>query len=414
MKLNVFFGNTKAGSLESTENRGVIFTYDENYLINKNSVPLSASLPLQREEFSQKQCIPFFSGLLPEEDSRKKIADYLHISETSTLKLLEALGGECAGLISILSEEDSFSVETSYKLDSKNYELLDYNRLSDFIEKINTRPLIKADDKLRLSLAGAQEKLALTKINGEWYLPLNGAPSTHILKPSRTGSLSSLAQNEYICMKLAKKFGLSVPDVDLLNIAGKDIFVVERYDRLKETNTIQRLHQEDFCQALGIMSTSKYQNDGGPGITDIFNTILKVCTVPALESQKFLKYVLFNYLMGNCDSHGKNYSLLYKNNRVELSPLYDVVSTIIYSGLTEKLSMKIGKHYEIQKVSKEDFSLLAGSLNIKHSVLSKIFEDFAKKYINAFEELKDDEKISRNILNSIFEVTSKALETQLQ
>ena len=411
MKLNVFFGNKKAGSLESTENRGVIFVYDEKYLNDKTSVPLSASLPLQREEFSQKQCIPFFSGLLPEEDSRKKIADYLHISETSTLKLLEALGGECAGVISILREDEdnSFSKETSYKLDSKNYELLDDNRLSEFIEKMNTRPLIKADDKLRLSLAGAQEKLALAKINGEWYLPLNGAPSTHILKPTRTGSLSSLAQNEYICMKLAKSFGLPVPDVDLLNIAGKDIFVIERYDRIKETDSIQRLHQEDFCQALGIMSTSKYQNDGGPGIADIFNTILKVCTIPALESQKFLRYVLFNYVIGNCDSHGKNYSLLYKKNRIELSPLYDVVSTIIYSGLTEKLSMKIGKHYEIQKVTREDFSLLAESLNIKCSVLSKIFNDFAKKYINAIEELKDDEKISRDILNSIFEVTSKAL-----
>ena len=406
MKLNVFFGNKRAGSLESTENRGVIFVYDEKYLNDRNSVPLSASLPLQREEFSQKQCIPFFSGLLPEEDSRKKIADYLHISETSTLKLLEALGGECAGLISILSEDedDLFSKETSYKLDSNNYELLDGNRLSEFIEKMNTRPLIKADDKLRLSLAGAQEKLALAKINGEWYLPLNGAPSTHILKPARTGSLSSLAQNEYICMKLAKSFGLPVPDVDLLKIAEKDIFVVERYDRIKEADSIQRLHQEDFCQALGIMSTSKYQNDGGPGIADIFKTILKVCTVPALETQKFLKYVLFNYVMGNCDSHGKNYSLLYKNNRVELSPLYDVVSTIIYSGLTEKLSMKIGKHYEIQKVSQEDFSLLAESLNIKYSVLSKIFDDFAKKYIPAFEELKDDEKISRDIVNSILQV----------
>jgi len=413
MKLNVFFGNKKAGSLESTENRGVIFVYDENYLNDKNSVPLSASLPLQREEFSQKQCIPFFSGLLPEEDSRKKIADYLHISETSTLKLLEALGGECAGLISILTEDDSFSKETSYKLDSNNYELLDDNRLSEFIEKMNTRPLIKADDKLRLSLAGAQEKLALAKINGEWYLPLNGAPSSHILKPARTGSLSSLAQNEYICMKLAKNFGLPVPDVDLLKIAEKDIFVVERYDRIKEADSIQRLHQEDFCQALGIMSTSKYQNDGGPGIADIFNTILKVCTVPALESQKFLRYVLFNYLMGNCDSHGKNYSLLYKNNRVELSPLYDVVSTIIYPGLTEKLSMKIGKHYEIQKVTQEDFSLLAESLNIKYSVLSKIFDDFAKKYIPAFEELKDDEKISRDVLNSIFDVTSKTLKSLL-
>ncbi|WP_191018284.1 type II toxin-antitoxin system HipA family toxin [Treponema zioleckii] len=404
MKLNVFFGNKKAGSLESTENRGVIFVYDENYLNDKNSVPLSASLPLQREEFPQKQCIPFFSGLLPEEDSRKKISDYLHISETSTLKLLEALGGECAGLISILNEEDSFSKETSYKLDSNNYELLDGNRLSEFIEKMNTRPLIKADDKLRLSLAGAQEKLALAKINGEWYLPLNGAPSTHILKPARTGSLSSLAQNEYICMKLAKSFGLPVPEVDLLKIAGKDIFVVERYDRIKEADLIQRLHQEDFCQALGIMSTSKYQNDGGPGIADIFNTILKVCTVPALESQKFLRYVLFNYVMGNCDSHGKNYSLVYKNNRVELSPLYDVVSTIIYSGLTEKLSMKIGKHYEIQKVTQEDFFLLAESLNIKYSVLSKIFDDFAKKYTTAFEELKDDEKISRDIVNSILQV----------
>lgn len=406
MKLNVFFGNKKAGSLESTENCEVIFVYDENYLNDKTSVPLSASLPLQREEFPQKQCIPFFSGLLPEEDSRKKIADYLHISETSTLKLLEALGGECAGVISISSEneDDLFSLETSYKLNSNNYEPLDDNRLLEFIEKMNTRPLIKADDKLRLSLAGAQEKLALAKINGEWYLPLNGSPSTHILKPTRTGSLSSLAQNEYICMKLAKSFGLPVPDVDLLKIAGKDIFVVERYDRIKETNSIQRLHQEDFCQALGIMSTSKYQNDGGPGIADIFNTILKVCTVPALESQKFLKYVLFNYVMGNCDSHGKNYSLLYKNNRVELSPLYDVVSTIIYSGLTDKLSMKIGKHYDIQKVTQEDFSLLAESLNIKYSVLSTIFNDFAKKYINVFEELKNDEKISRDIVNSIRQV----------
>ncbi len=323
MKLNVFFGNEKAGSLESTENRGVIFVYDKNYLLNKNALPLSASLPLQSEEFPQKQCIPVFAGFLPEENSRKKIADYLHISETSTLKLLEAL---------------------------------------------------------------------------------NGAPSTHILKPTRTGSLSSLAKNEYICMKLAKSFALPVPNVDLLKIAGKEVFVVERYDRINEGNSIQRLHQEDFCQALGIISTSKYQNDGGPGIADIFNTITKVCTVPALESQKFLRYVLFNYLIGNCDSHGKNYSLLYKNRSVELSPLYDVVSTVIYPGLTEKLSMKIGKHYEIQNVTKEDFSLLAETLNIKYSVFSKIFDDFGKKYINAFEELKNDKKVSTDILNSIFEV----------
>lgn len=402
MKLNVFFGNEKAGYIESTENRGVIFAYEKNYLKNKNAVPLSASLPLQTEEFSQKQCIPFFSGLLPEEDSRKKIADYLHISETSTLKLLEALGGECAGLVSILPEEKTVSQIDSYSLNSDNYELLEEVRLTDFIEKMNTRPLMKADENLRLSLAGAQEKLALANINGKWYLPLNGAPSTHILKPTRTGSLSSLAQNEYICMKLAKCFDLPVPDVDILNIAGKDVFVVERYDRIKKDDFIQRLHQEDLCQALGIMNTSKYQNDGGPGIADIFNTIKKNCTVPALETQKFLSYVIFNYLIGNCDSHGKNYSLLYKNKCVELAPLYDVVSTVIYPGLTEKLSMKIGNHYDIKKVSKEDFSLLAETLNIKGSVLSKIFNNFENKYSKAFETLKSETKISKEILDLIF------------
>ena len=166
MKLNVFYGNEKAGCLESTENRGVIFIYDEKYLNEKNSVSLSASLLLQNKEFTQKQCIPFFSGLLPEEDSRKKIADYLHVSETSTLKLLEALGGECAGLISILPEEEEPVSKNNYTLNLEDYEPLEENRLKEFVEKMNTRPLIKADDKLRLSLAGAQEKLALANIDG--------------------------------------------------------------------------------------------------------------------------------------------------------------------------------------------------------------------------------------------------------
>lgn len=135
MKLNVYLGNEKAGFLESTENRGVIFLYDKDYLQKKNVLPLSASLPLQSEEFSQKQCIPFFSGLLPEEDSRKKIAEYLHVSETSTLKLLEALGGECAGLITILPEENEVSKSHVYTLNSENYETLEEKHLGKVREQ---------------------------------------------------------------------------------------------------------------------------------------------------------------------------------------------------------------------------------------------------------------------------------------
>ena len=404
MTLDVYFGNKLAGFLQSTDNRGVVFYYEEKYITDKNAVPLSASLPLRKEEFSQKEAVPFFSGLLPEEASRKKIADYLHISETSTFKLLEALGGECAGLITITANGNTDLPKDTYCFNSDNYELLDENRLTDFIKKMDFRPLMKADDKLRLSLAGAQEKLALAKFNGNWYLPLNGAPSTHILKPTRNGTLSSLAVNEYICMKLAAKLNLPVPDVDLMNIADRDVFVVERYDRIKTETTIQRLHQEDFCQAMGLMNTSKYQNDGGPGIIDIFAVIKSNCSVPALETQKFLKYIVFNYLIGNCDSHGKNYSILYKNRTVELAPLYDSVSTLIYPELTEKLSMKIGSHYEIRKVSKSDFYALAQSLNIKPFVISKIFEEFKRNSCKAFDELKNDPKISKDVLEKIISV----------
>lgn len=406
MTLNVFFGDKKAGSLQSTEDRGVVFFYDSLYLTDKNAIQLSASLPLQEKEFSQKEALPFFSGLLPEEDSRKKIADYLHISETSTFKLLEALGGECAGLITISSEENPVPPEQNYKLDSSNYEPLDENRLCKFIENSTVRPLIIADDKLRLSLAGAQEKIALANLNGKWCLPLHGSPSTHILKPTRSGIFSTLAMNEYICMKLAENFGLTVPHTDLLNIDGKDVLVVERYDRIKKENSIQRLHQEDFCQALGIMSTSKYQNDGGSGIADIFQKIRKECSVPAKEIQTFLKYAVFNFLIGNCDSHGKNYSLLYKKNTTELAPLYDAVSTLMYPELTEKLSMKIGSHYEIRKVTREDFSMLAESVDIKTSVFTGIFDDFRKKSGRVFEKLRNDNKVNKEVLEKIFVIFS--------
>jgi len=409
MKLDVYFGRTKAGELRSTDNRGVIFEYDENYLSDSASIRLSSSLPLQKEEFSQKECIPFFSGLLPEGDSRKKIADYLHVSETSTLKLLESLGGECAGLITLTNEENPTLQKDFYDFTEQNYEPLTDETISDFIKKIPERPLIKADDKLRLSLAGAQEKLALAKFNEKWFLPLNGAPSTHILKPTREGSLSTLAKNEYICMKLAKESGLDVPDVDLINLAEKDIFVVERYDRNIKKNTIQRLHQEDFCQALGIMSEIKYQNDGGPGIKDISNVIKSTMTVPALELQKLLRAIVFNFLIGNCDSHGKNYSLLYNGKKTILAPLYDVVSTTVYSGLTDKLSMKIGKHYEIDKVSLADYKLLSESLGINFSMINSIFAQFEKNIALACSKIENDEKVDKNLLEQIMDGVKQRL-----
>ena len=401
MNLGVYFGGRKAGNLFSTASRGVVFAYDEEYLSDSASQGLSASLPLRKEEFSQKECLPFFSGLLPEGDSRKKISDYLHISETSTLKLLAALGGECAGLITLTAEENPVLQREWYEFNGQNYEELSNERLADFIRKIPERPLIKADDKLRLSLAGAQEKIALAQFGGRWYLPLNGAPSTHILKPTREGSLSSLAQNEYICLRLANELAITVPGVDLISIAGKDVLVVNRYDRIIQGNNVCRLHQEDFCQALGLMSEVKYQSDGGPGIADICTAMKSIMTVPAIEIQKLFHSVVFNYLIGNCDCHGKNYSILYNGRKTELAPLYDIVSTTLYEGLTDKLSMKIGRHYEIEKVSQEDFLLLADSMNMKISLCKAVFKTYAEKLPSAFAALSGDNRIDGDVLARI-------------
>lgn len=381
MILNVYFGIKKCGTLSTTEDRGIVFKYCDEYLADSSSVAISLSLPLSNVEFTQKQCIPFFSGLLPEEFTRKRVADYLHVSELSTVKLLEALGQECAGFITIANEDfNPENLKTEYDINSKNYEKIDKTKLEEYVKNIQQRPFIKSEDKLRLSLAGAQEKLPLAYFNGEWYLPLNGAPSTHILKPTREGTLSTLAQNEYNCMQLAKKCGIKTPDCWVENIAGRDVYIVQRYDRIIENGKIKRLHQEDMCQALGIMTDQKYQADGGPGIKDIYELIKAHSVMPILDLRDFLIQVLFNYLIGNCDAHSKNYSILYdEKGNTRLAPIYDCVSTIEYPGLTRKLSMKIGSHYELDKVCDDDFKLLAEQLNINSKTIFWIRTELEKK-----------------------------------
>lgn len=392
MKLNVFFASRLAGHIESTPNRGIVFLYDKDYL--KDGTPLSQSLPLRAEEFSQRECLPFFSGILPEGEVKRKISDYLHISESSTFKLLEELGGDCAGVISILPETETASVKDSYPLKDCYYEEISSDALKKIIQEASNRPLLKAKEELRLSLAGAQDKLPLAYFNGKFYLPINGSPSTHIIKSTGNGELKSLAANEYICMQLAKIAGLSVPESKLCSIGDQEFFIIERYDRQFKRNKISRLHQEDMCQALGIMSERKYQNDGGPSFLNIHQLIKQKTTIPLLETKKFLQYILFNLIIGNCDAHGKNYSLLYEDFNCQLAPIYDVVCTTIYPGLTKKLSMKIGKHYEIAKVKKEDLDLLANEAGIRSNIVFEMYTDLKNKVTSSFEKIYKDSALS--------------------
>ena len=408
MKLSVYFGESLAGHLSSTAEKGIVFSYTASYL-DAGLPPISLSLPLSTNEFTQKQCLPFFEGLLPEGDVKRRISDFLHVSETSTLKLLKELGGECAGMISILPEDEPNKTKNFYEFSSDNYEPLPLKKISEYIQNTNTRPLLKAKEELRLSLAGAQEKLPFLYTNGKFYLPRKGAPSTHIIKPTGFGDLSTLSANEYICMKLAKHSELPVPNVELRQVDGTDFLIIERYDRIFHDGKISRIHQEDACQALGILSEYKYQNDGGPSIADIYNLLREKTSIPLIEMRSFLQYVLFNFIIGNCDAHGKNYSIMYKDNSKKLTPIYDTVCTLTYSNLTNKLSMKIGKHSDIRKVNKDDFAILAKQLRLKEKTVTDTYFEIFKKVEKAFEIIETDSSLKKhtNIIDSIEQSISK-------
>ncbi|MBO5481843.1 MAG: type II toxin-antitoxin system HipA family toxin [Spirochaetaceae bacterium] len=413
MKLNVFLFNTLAGYLFSTADRGVVFAYDENY-VNNNGMPLSLSLPLQKEEFSQKKCMPYFSGLLPEGSIRNRISEYLHISESSTIKFLQALGGECSGTVSFYnSEEEANFPENKWHLSEENYIPFSMDKLNSFIKESKNKPMLLGSKDLRLSLAGAQEKISLAYFNDTWHLPKNGAPSTHILKPTRSGELSTIAQNEFFCMNLAEKLNLPVPKTQILELDDLSVFVCQRYDRKfdSEKPSIQRIHQEDFCQALGIMNDIKYQADGGPSFKDCFNLIQEKFSDKLEQINIFLKSILFNYLIGNCDSHGKNFSLIYENSKIKLSPLYDLVSTTVYPSLTTKMAMKLGSNYEIEKISPTDFLKQAELFEIKNRFWLSAIEDFSKNLIPAFSEISNMQEFSK--CNELIELLHKQINSRL-
>ena len=348
--LDVYLSEERVGVLEQDDSGAMRFCYQEAWLEAPHAVPLSQSLPLKAEPFNRKESRPFFAGLLPEEDSRKLIAKRFGISERNDFSLLERIGAECAGAVSLLrsDEEQGASAES--------YQEISLGELGQKFAQLPTRPLWAGEDGVRLSLAGAQGKLAVMIEEGRYFLPQNGAPSTHILKPQSL-YFENLTENEFFCMRLAKEIGLVVAPVEM-GVAGETNFLqVERYDRAMESNKRRRrLHQEDFCQALGIPPELKYQQEGGPNLKKCFALLREVSSAPGPDILALFDAVVFNFLIGNSDAHGKNFSLLRsESGQVRLAPLYDLVCMQVYSGLLDELAMKIGKERKPSRIQIRDW-----------------------------------------------------------
>jgi len=381
-RLNVYFKNDKVGFLDQRKSGTLRFTYSPEWLKNPHTFALSRSLPLENERFPNYNTRPFFSGLLPESNVRKKITDILGISEENDFGLLERIGGECAGAIQLLPEGvKPPDLKANIKKDLTDEELI------QIVEELPTRPLMAGKKGIRLSLAGAQDKLPIILKNGTFSLPLGHMPSTHIIKPE-PNRFPNLAVVEYYCMTLAGSVGLNVPEVAYRFIGQKPCLQVQRYDRVMDSKgAVNRVHQEDFCQALGIPPEKKYQTEGGPTLRDCVSLIRQWSTAPVLDIPQFLDGLIFNIIIGNADAHGKNFAFLYSHGTRRLAPFYDLVSTVMWSGLTRNLAMKIGGCESVNAFSIGDWKRLAERNSLSWPRLRERLETMSHKILNENENV---------------------------
>ena len=368
--LEVWLLGQSVGQLIQADGR-LSFSYSPRWLQSPSAQPLSRSLPLRPEPFDDKATRPFFAGLLPEGDKRKLVAMALQVSPQNDYALLNGIGGECAGAVTLLEPG-----QQPTGLPSEQYvRWLDDGELIAILDELPRRPMLAGKDGLRLSLAGAQDKLPVVFVNGHIGLPKQNTPSSHILKPA-ISAVEGSVYNEGFCMALAMRLKLSVASTSIRRVADRVYLLVERYDRLRQPDgSLQRLHQEDFCQALGVAPEYKYQNEGGPDLTQCFDLIRKATRPSAPQVLRLLDYVIFNALIGNHDAHAKNFSLIYTRRGTVLAPLYDTLSTAVYANLTDKMAMKIGSKYkftEVQKQHWEQFAQAAGlsPIQVKKRILT--------------------------------------------
>lgn len=353
--LQVWWGDEPVGRLTQDRGGDLGFAYDGDWVRRPEAYALSTSLPKREQRYGRRACRPFFAGLLPDEGQREAVARALGVSPGNDFALLERLGGEVAGALQLLPPGESPESPTAYP----QPEPLDDDALDRLLATLPTRPLLAGDTNLRLSLAGAQSKLPVVLADGAVALPANGQPTTHILKPP-VERFPGTTENEAFSMRLAASAGLDVAGVEPRSVSGRTFLLIERYDRSPTPEgDVRRVHQEDFCQALGVYPERKYASEGGPGFRDCFALLRRVSARPAVEVLKLLDAAIFHLVLGNADAHGKNYAILYDAAGPRLAPLYDLLSTIAWPELSPRLAMRIGRRATLAEMSPRAWSAFA-------------------------------------------------------
>ena len=372
------------GTITGTNRQNAVFQYEQSYL--SNGVPISISLPLQKEPFSAKKTRCFFDGLLPEGFTRRSVANWLHADEEDYLTILAALGKECLGAIRVIDEKDTESIKAQYKrLTNKDVR----NLAAEGTSKVSELVIGS-----HLSLTGASGKVGLyyNELENAWYQPIGTAPSTHIVKQSHV-RLNGIVHNEQLMLQTAANLGIPTAESFIIRTEGTTdeeiLLATKRYDRkfLPQAEIIdgiscpRRLHQEDFAQALGIASSDKYETKGTNYLGKCFE-LLRTYSANPIEDQKILlDLIIFDVLIGNTDNHIKNLSLLYSDDlrSIRLAPAYDLISTIIYKESSEEMSIAIGGELRWRKITKNHFVKASHEIGLSEKFIIQEYEQLQER-----------------------------------
>jgi serine/threonine-protein kinase HipA len=393
-------GRDRVGVLRADARGYMSFAYDPEWLASPAAYPVSQSIPLRDGAFDHQAIEPFFDGLLPDKkDVRRQIGALFDVAPTDEFGILEHIGRDCAGALMLIRPDQAEQPELS----GAHTAPISNDDLAKRIAELPQRPLFVDEDEVVLSLAGVNDKAAvyIDPTTQEISLPIGGYPSTHILKID-IERLRDSTRTEHFCMKLARKIGLDAAHTKIRIFSDRPVLFVTRFDRAyAQTSSgvrVTRLHQEDFCQALGVNPDVKYERQGGPNLAAMFALTRQASTIPARDIPKLLGFVIFNFLIGNPDAHAKNYSLIYRQRpqsvQTAISPLYDVNNGAAFRDCFKsqraRLAQSIGGCFDPTELDWSHWATQARTIGSSPTALRKALLTMAKKVQEAMTPLRDE------------------------
>jgi serine/threonine-protein kinase HipA len=372
--LPVYFEQRLVGAIDVDRN-GPGFTYDRGWTSLRGAFPVSTAMPFQSDRYGPDVFMPWAANLLPENEQLRTLGQLLGMARGDVIGLLSAIGGDTAGALSIGQPGRTSSVQWRV--------LETQGEVEAVLDELPNKPFLAGEEGVSMSLAGAQSKLAVAvDDNGRICVPMNGSPSTHILKPD-SPRLPGGVQNEAFCLTLARRLKIPTPDITTGVAGTRTYLLAKRYDRTDVGGRWRRLHQEDYCQALGVPPSAKYEANRtgvpGPTVKDMFEVTRR--RLPATEIIRLLDLILLNVLCANTDAHAKNYSIMIRGNGASLAPAYDVMCGEVWGGVTRRLAQTIGGKSRGDELAGKDWRRFARDCGLNPKQVLERIADLARAAI---------------------------------